>query len=369
MSVASPGTGRCAGITPKPGQLRRTRQGYGRPRPATTAPPDVGATSARYARAARVGGHRARGRHEVVRRRRRRWPRSTSTSTPARSSPSSARAAAARRRCCASSAGSTSRPAGTRHRRRRQPARRPRRPSASGSCRSRRRCCRGARSRANARLLLDVNRRRARRAAAPTPAELLAEVGLADFADAYPHELSGGMQQRVALVRAMALGAPLLLMDEPFAALDEITRADMRHLLARLCEQLATTVLFVTHSIAESVFISDRVVVLSAAPGPRSSASRRSTSPGPATPSSRTTRRSSPSRPACGPCSTRVPGGERRGRHRRWPASLGIVVVSGSLWELYVRLFDVQRVHPAAAVDDPRRARRPPPLLPRRGRS
>ena len=102
----------------------------------------------------------------------------------------------------------------------------------------------------------------------PDPVELLAEVGLADFADAYPHELSGGMQQRVALVRAMALGAPLLLMDEPFAALDEITRADMRHLLARLCEPLATTVLFVTHSIAESVFLSDRVVVLSARPGP-----------------------------------------------------------------------------------------------------
>ena len=118
---------------------------------------------------------------------------------------------------------------------------------------------------ANARLLLDVNRKR------PTngdePGELLADVGLADFADAYPHELSGGMQQRVALVRAMALGAPLLLMDEPFAALDEITRADMRHLLARLCERVATTVLFVTHSIAESVFLSDRVVVLSSRPG------------------------------------------------------------------------------------------------------
>ena len=119
---------------------------------------------------------------------------------------------------------------------------------------------------ANARLLLDVNRRSVR-AAGPDVADLLAEVGLDGFVDAYPHELSGGMQQRVALVRAMAFGAPLLLMDEPFAALDEITRADMRHLLARLCEQLATTVLFVTHSIAESVFISDRVVVLSARPG------------------------------------------------------------------------------------------------------
>jgi NitT/TauT family transport system ATP-binding protein len=118
---------------------------------------------------------------------------------------------------------------------------------------------------ANARLLLDVNRRRS--TAGADTVGLLTEVGLADFVDAYPHELSGGMQQRVALVRAMALGAPLLLMDEPFAALDEITRADMRHLLARLCEQVATTVLFVTHSIAESVFLSDRVVVLSARPG------------------------------------------------------------------------------------------------------
>jgi NitT/TauT family transport system ATP-binding protein len=118
---------------------------------------------------------------------------------------------------------------------------------------------------ANARLLLELNRRR--RTHGPDTGELLAEVGLADFAGAYPHELSGGMQQRVALVRAMALGPPLLLMDEPFAALDEITRADMRHLLARLCERVATTVLFVTHSIAESVFLSDRVVVLSSRPG------------------------------------------------------------------------------------------------------
>jgi NitT/TauT family transport system ATP-binding protein len=117
----------------------------------------------------------------------------------------------------------------------------------------------------NARLLLYVNRRPG--ADGPSIDELLDRVGLAPFAGAYPHELSGGMQQRVALVRAMALGAPLLLMDEPFAALDEITRADMRHLLTALCEPLAATVLFVTHSIAEAVFLSDRVVVLSARPG------------------------------------------------------------------------------------------------------
>ncbi len=126
--------------------------------------------------------------------------------------------------------------------------------------------------RQNANLLLQVNRsggqaRGQARTDGPGPDELLGQVGLTDFVDAYPHELSGGMQQRVSLARALALGAPVLLLDEPFAALDEITRADMRHLLADVCEPLATTVLFVTHSIAEAVFLSDRVVVLSYRPG------------------------------------------------------------------------------------------------------
>jgi len=124
--------------------------------------------------------------------------------------------------------------------------------------------------RQNANLLLEVNRAggRARgRVDGPGPDELLGQVGLTDFVDAYPHELSGGMQQRVSLARALTLGAPVLLLDEPFAALDEITRADMRHLLAAVCEPLSTTVLFVTHSIAEAVFLSDRVVVLSDRPG------------------------------------------------------------------------------------------------------
>ncbi|MFN6122476.1 MAG: ABC transporter ATP-binding protein, partial [Actinomycetes bacterium] len=94
----------------------------------------------------------------------------------------------------------------------------------------------------NARLLLEVNRRRSP-AHHPDPLDLLAEVGLTDFADAYPHELSGGMQQRVALVRGFALGAPLVVMDEPFAALDEITRTEMRDLLARRLEQHPATVL------------------------------------------------------------------------------------------------------------------------------
>jgi NitT/TauT family transport system ATP-binding protein len=119
---------------------------------------------------------------------------------------------------------------------------------------------------ANARLLTDVNRA-ANPPAAADVVELLGHVGLGDVLDAYPHELSGGMQQRVALVRAFALGAPLLLMDEPFAALDELTRSDMRHLLGELCETTSAGVLFVTHSIAESVFLSDRVAVLSSRPG------------------------------------------------------------------------------------------------------
>ena len=119
---------------------------------------------------------------------------------------------------------------------------------------------------ANARLLLDLNAD-TNPATTPDPLDLLDRVGLAEFRGAYPHELSGGMQQRVGLVRAFALGAPFLLMDEPFAALDEITRADMRHLLAELCEPIGAGVVFVTHSLAEAVYLSDRVVVLSPRPG------------------------------------------------------------------------------------------------------
>lgn len=118
----------------------------------------------------------------------------------------------------------------------------------------------------NARLLLDLNRS-ANRGTASDPVPLLERVGLGEFRDAYPYELSGGMQQRVGLVRAFALGADYLLMDEPFAALDEITRADMRHLLAELSEPTGAGVLFVTHSLAEAVFLSDRIVVMSPRPG------------------------------------------------------------------------------------------------------
>jgi NitT/TauT family transport system ATP-binding protein len=117
----------------------------------------------------------------------------------------------------------------------------------------------------NARLLLDVNRK-ANPATATDPTDLLHEVGLGEFLHSYPHELSGGMQQRVALVRALALRAPLLVMDEPFAALDEITRSEMRDLLNHLVEGRGVTVLFITHSIAEAVALSDRVLVSSPRP-------------------------------------------------------------------------------------------------------
>jgi len=96
---------------------------------------------------------------------------------------------------------------------------------------------------------------------------LLDTVGLATFTKAYPNELSGGMQQRASLVRAFALGAPILLMDEPFAALDEITRADMRYLLLDLWSRINTTVVFVTHSVTEAAILSDRVIVMAARPG------------------------------------------------------------------------------------------------------
>lgn len=117
----------------------------------------------------------------------------------------------------------------------------------------------------NARLLLDVNRSE-NPPDAEDPSALLREVGLGPFLHALPHELSGGMQQRVALVRALALHAPLVVMDEPFAALDEITRSEMRMLLLRMVEQRTTTVLFVTHSIPEAVLLADRVLVSSPRP-------------------------------------------------------------------------------------------------------
>lgn len=98
-------------------------------------------------------------------------------------------------------------------------------------------------------------------------AEILALVGLSGFEKAYPRELSGGMKMRVSIARAMVTRPQLILMDEPFAALDEITRFKLNNDLLALKERIGATVVFVTHSVFESVFLANRVVVMGARPG------------------------------------------------------------------------------------------------------
>ena len=101
----------------------------------------------------------------------------------------------------------------------------------------------------------------------PRAKELLRSVGLEDFMDRYPYELSGGMQQRTAICRALIHDPPVLLMDEPFGALDALTREQLSRELIKIWEKKKQTVIFVTHSIPEAVFLGDRVVVMTPRPG------------------------------------------------------------------------------------------------------
>jgi NitT/TauT family transport system ATP-binding protein len=103
--------------------------------------------------------------------------------------------------------------------------------------------------------------------ARPQVMETLVRVGLADFAQVYPRELSGGMRMRVSIARALVTQPKLLLMDEPFAALDEITRFKLNDDLLALWQSLGKTVVFVTHSVFESVYLSSRIVVMTPRPG------------------------------------------------------------------------------------------------------
>ena len=100
-----------------------------------------------------------------------------------------------------------------------------------------------------------------------TALEFLRLVGLEKFADVYPHQLSGGMQQRVAIARSLAYNPQVLLMDEPFAALDAMTRDDMQQLLTDVWQKTKKTIVYITHNVSEAVFLGDKVIVLNAHPG------------------------------------------------------------------------------------------------------
>jgi NitT/TauT family transport system ATP-binding protein len=115
--------------------------------------------------------------------------------------------------------------------------------------------------------MLRSGRFRSRAAAREKARSFIDKVNLSKFSDAYPHMLSGGMKQRVAIARAMAMEPDILLMDEPFAALDALTRRKMQDELLRLWDDIRFTVLFVTHSIEEAIIIGNRILLLSPHPG------------------------------------------------------------------------------------------------------
>jgi NitT/TauT family transport system ATP-binding protein len=119
----------------------------------------------------------------------------------------------------------------------------------------------------NVSLPLEVGPAEARRAKGMEPAEALELVGLSDFHGHYPHQLSGGMQQRVSIARALVTAPDVLLMDEPFGALDEITREHLNDQLLELWHSTGMTVVFVTHSIPEAAYLASRVAVMAARPG------------------------------------------------------------------------------------------------------
>ena len=121
--------------------------------------------------------------------------------------------------------------------------------------------------RGNILFALTAGGRRPQREAAARAAQYIDKVRLTEFADSFPHTLSGGMKQRVAIARAMAMEPEILLMDEPFAALDAMTRARMQQELLQLWQETKTTIVFVTHSIAEAITVGTRILLLSAHPG------------------------------------------------------------------------------------------------------
>jgi NitT/TauT family transport system ATP-binding protein len=119
----------------------------------------------------------------------------------------------------------------------------------------------------NVRYALERGRSLPRRDADGVARRWLDRVGLKNFVDAFPHTLSGGMKQRVAIARAFALEPALLLMDEPFAALDALTRRQMQDELLKLCEETGNTTLFVTHGIDEAIRVGTRILALTPHPG------------------------------------------------------------------------------------------------------